>query len=400
MNFLKQLYLICILLFSIQISAQDSFVSKYEIPVNNKNYGYRVFIEGVYQRGNFMQTHEAMADVLDHKYNAFEYKVGVKTNGTQAWQKIYRYPTFGFGFYGADMGTEVLGNPRAVFGFISVPIGRWKKFHLDYDLGAGLAYDWNSYDSINNPYNFAIGAEKSVYFSLGLKSYLRISKRIDASLGVEFRHFSNGATHTPNLGLNLIGADIGLRYNFNPIKNYTKAIDENYQPPIRATYIEPVISEHIPRNEINIFYGPGFKTTDANNYSSPYYFTSTFAIEYMRKINLKRKLGIGLDFMYDQSLRERVTDRDYEFSDQFLLGAHASFDLDVARFSLYAALGAYLYKRDSNVLGAYYLRVGLKYNITKDDKLWAMVALKTQDGFIADWIEWGIGYRWHKYSKK
>jgi hypothetical protein len=46
------------------------------------------------------------------------------------------------------------------------------------------------------------------------------------------------------------------------------------------------------------------------------------------------------------------------------------------------------------------LRVGLKYNFIRNDRFFAMIARKTQNGFIADWIEWGIGVRWYKYKDK
>lgn len=398
MKFLKLQYTLVLWLFAISAGAQDSISPNYTIPVDNPNYGYRAFVEAVYQYGGYMQTNDKMGDVLEQTYTAFEYKIGFKTNGNEAWQRLYRYPAFGFGFYGSNLDT-VLGKPRAIFGFVSIPIVRKKKFHFDYDVGFGLAYNWNNYDSLENPLNFAIGAQKTVYVSVGLKTYTRVWKRMDASLGIEFRHFSNGATVKPNLGLNILNFDFGLRYNFNPIKNYTKVIDPEYQPPIRPTYLEPEFPKYIPRNEINIFWGPGFKETSANNYDSPKYFASTFAIEFMRKINLKRKLGIGLDFMYDGSLVENHSGEDDVFKNKFLLGIHGSFDLDVSRFSLFAALGTYLYNSNSNILGYYYIRVGLKYNITKNDRLWAMIALKTQNGFVADWIEWGIGVRWHKYGK-
>jgi hypothetical protein len=70
----------------------------------------------------------------------------------------------------------------------------------------------------------------------------------------------------------------------------------------------------------------------------------------MRKINLKRKLGIGLDFMYDGSLVENHQGEDDVFKNKFLLGIHGSFDLDVSRFSLFAAPGTYLYNNNSNML--------------------------------------------------
>ncbi len=399
MNHTKILYTLFFLMSGFFVQAQDSLKPNFKIPYQDNNYGYRTFVEAVYQYGGFMQTNDKMGDLLEQTYTAFEYKVGFKTNGDEFWQKLYRYPAYGFGFYGANL-DSAMGDPRAIFGFVSIPIVRKKVFHFDYDVGFGLAFHWNPYDSLYNPINFAIGAKKTVYVSVGLKTYYRLAQRFDASLGFEFRHFSNGATTKPNLGLNILNFDIGLRYNFNPIKNYTKVIDANYQPPIRPNYLEPEYPVHIPRNEINILFAPAFKEASTENYDSPKYFASTFAVEYMRKINLKRKLGVGIDFMYDASLVHQHPNEEKAFKNLFLLGIHGSFDLDVSRFSLFAALGTYLYNQNVDHLGYYYIRVGLKYNITRNDRLWAMIALKTQNGFIADWIEWGIGLRWHKYAEQ
>jgi hypothetical protein len=89
----------------------------------------------------------------------------------------------------------------------------------------------------DNPTQDVVGSSVNLYFNFSLLLNFKLSERPDLSLSTGMTHFSNGRTYTPQKGINTLGLAIGLKYNINPIKNYTKAVDPDYKPTIRPTFI-------------------------------------------------------------------------------------------------------------------------------------------------------------------
>lgn len=82
-------------------------------------------------------------------------------------------------------------------------------------MGFGLTYNWKHYDQELNPFNIAIGANKTVYINIGATPNFYASNRFDIGFGFSATHFSNGATTLPNFGLNLAAAGIFTKYQLN-----------------------------------------------------------------------------------------------------------------------------------------------------------------------------------------
>ena len=73
-----------------------------------------------------------------------------------------------------------------------------------------------------------------------------------------------------------------------------------------------------------------------------------------------------------------------------IFGYHFGFQYLIERFTFYYSLGFYGFK-ESETRGTWYMRAGGRIGLT--DHIDAHIALKTRNGGIADWIEWGIVYK-------
>jgi hypothetical protein len=127
----------------------------------------------------------------------------------------------------------------------------------------------------------------------------------------------------------------------------------------------------------------------------PRYATSTIALDYVYQVARKIKLNTGLDFFYDGSceyLYDDILPQDTDFSHKSFMGYHFGFQYLIERFSFIYNYGRYIPStKKFDQRGGWYMRVGGRIGLT--DNLDAHIALKTRNGGIADWIEWGIVYK-------
>ncbi len=202
-------FIFLFLFISLSIQAQDDQKKR---PINNY-LGLTYQAGKVLQTNDFVQGQNASGQVIDY-YQSLRLEYGVKTDGRKLWHQLYSYPEWGFGLYFANFFNKAeLGTPTAFYGFFKGPFFRWKNLSLNYPVGVGLTWNWQPYDSEAIPFNVAIGGYRTVYFDAGLSLDYRFAKRLTASIGVSFTHFSNGATSIPNMGLNLAAPSIGLKYD-------------------------------------------------------------------------------------------------------------------------------------------------------------------------------------------
>jgi hypothetical protein len=236
-------------------------------------------------------------------------------------------------------------------------------------------------------------------------AYYQLSKRWDLSLGYTLSHFSNGRSFTPQKGINLFGFNLGTAYNFNPIKNYTRHIAPDYQPPIRPDFVVKELNEFKKRHELQftatigtVQAEPGeFKDElgerDTTGAKGPRYITSTLSLEYAWHFSRRVKAVTGLDAFFDGSaeyLYDDILPGDAGFSEKAFYGAHLGFHYLIERFTFLYNVGWYLHKPFPQ-RGSWYMRAGGRIGLTEN--LDAHIVLKTRNGGIADWIEWGVAYK-------
>lgn len=389
---MKHQLLLAILVFSTVLNFAQTDTKELQQKRNSTDYGYFNVVDVKYHHGQFLKNSESLNDIMDNPYDAIDIRIGFQADGLrQKWDQLYGYPVYGVGFYSASFKGGELGSPQAYYMFMRAPVIRGKKLSWNWELAVGLSYGFYKYDPNVNPDQQVIGSEHNVYFNAATGISYDIGKRWDFTLDLDVTHFSNGSTRTPNLGVNLIGLSLGGRYYFNPVRNYTKAVDENYRPLTKPVFVKNEIPKFQRRSEIILFLSAGGKTTTTQIYDGPTYFISSFSLDYAWAYHHIGKVGAGFDAFYESALRDYPNKiENPSLSDLMFYGFHISHYLRIYRLTLVTQLGFNLSDHVSHK-GNTYFQVGGSFNLT--EQLFIRAALKTRNGAVADFIEWGVGYR-------
>ena len=391
---MKKIRIICFILLiqtGFLIQAQD-----YQQLLKEKrqkiDYGFFNVIDVKYHHGRFLKNSQKLDNIMDNPYDAYDVRIGFQSTGLKKkYDALYGYPVYGVGFYKAFFKGGELGSPQAVYLFMRAPVIRGQKLRWNWEMGAGLSYGFYKYDPNTNPDQSVIGSEHNVYFNVATGISYALNDRYDMTLDFDLTHFSNGSTRTPNLGINLAGLALGFRYSFNPVRNYTKAVDSTFRPAVKPDFIHKKTEKYQRHSDIIVFGSIGGKTTTTQIYDGPTYFISSLSVDYAWAYHHIGKVGIGLDGFYESALRDYPTRIvNPGFNDLSYVGWHISHYLRLYRLSLVTQAGFYLSDHVSHK-GKLYLQVGASYHIT--ERLFARAALKTRNGAVADFIEWGIGYQ-------
>lgn len=94
-------------------------------------------------------------------------------------------------------------------------IYRNKHWSFGYVFEHGLTYCSRPYNKYSNVDNDMIGQHLSLYFGFGCYAGYRITPSVELSMGLEYKHVSNGATDRPNKGSNSYGLAMRARCDLN-----------------------------------------------------------------------------------------------------------------------------------------------------------------------------------------
>lgn len=380
---LKSLPLL-LLLCGLGVHAQHEKPELFEL---DPNFGKFRFLQIIAHSGAHIYTGESLEEILEGGYGALEVRVGWQTKGEHPWEAPYKNMAYGIGWYSGAIGDpEILGNPNALYAFADFPLTFGRRTNQRMTGAVGLSYDLNPYDGESNPVNDAIGSNVCVYFNVGYGWTTQLNREMDLLYGIDFTHFSNGRTYTPNLGLNMFGIHLGLQYRWNAMQ---KEIDADPFTrrllPVRPQAPKAAKSTRLNEDHFHLYYAAGTVQNNEQAGTADRYFTSTIVAEYQYQFTSMHAVAGGLDLFYDGSLAPKYP----ENSDWLILGIHAGYDFMFYKFSIRAQMGTYL--TDDRGKGAFWLRPALKYDVT--DHLYAQLGLKTFAGAAADWVEYGIGVR-------
>jgi len=327
-------------------------------------------IEMVFHYGSIVPHHDFMHDFMEGPLMAGEVKIGFQTHGKLAWEQLYNYPRYGFGYYFGTIGNpDILGLPNAVYSFFDVPLIKKNRFSFNTQMALGVSYNFHIYDPATNPLNLAIGCNPNVFFYFNLNAGFRLSDRITLKQAANFTHFSNGAVKMPNTGFYMLDYYAALQYD----------LDDHLPNPYRHEL--PAIEK---RNQMFFLIASGAKQV---YYQQDHYLMATLSAGYYRLIGRINKVGGGVDLFYDASL-ERNEPGGLPFGWLIRQGFFAAHELLIHRFSLVVQQGFYGYRK-MNLHQKYYSRLGIKYQLMNG--LFLNISLKSHWG-KADFIEWGFGY--------
>ncbi len=392
---MKYITVICyLLLLALSVQGQDT-TDLWQRAKNDPNLGSHKYLELKLHAGEHLYTGGELRSALDHGYKSVELRLGWQSSGRENWQRVFNCPSYGIGFYTGNIGNPAeLGYPSGVYGFIYAPVHRRKKHYFVVGLSLGITYDLAPYDSLKNPNNDAIGSKVDVYFNADVGGVWEITKTLDLVYGVDVTHFSNGRMSMPNLGLNMLGGNVGIRYHYNAITRIVRTqIDSNYTASRRPTYVFKPIIPVRHYHQLSAYLAVGSVQLSIDDSVKASYGTASLVLEDAYRYSNFGSVALGVDGFYDGSLgwiyrkkygADKATDR-------MLLGLHIGHSVHLSDFEIITQGGTYVWRRD-NYKGDWFLRVAVRYNIQKYG--FVQIGLKTVNGGEADWIEWGGGGRY------
>lgn len=322
--------------------------------------------------GMLLIHREAMQDMKVSKpYLGQEIRMGVQTVGKSYWEEIFKYPTYGVGFYTGFFNNDIIGNPMALYGFMEIPFVRKKDHYWSTSWGVGASFHMNEYSETKNSENVAIATDLNVYVDFNTVYKYRISKRFELGGGVKVQHFSNGAIKHPNLGLNMLSGQMSVAYYPG------KTVEKFYKPAVEVKK---------KKYEFTAMYAGGFSAISKEDPTK--YYNSVISLSASKIHSFKRNFGVGVDVFYNEFLKmNEDINYDGSTSDLMSYAGYLSTDLVANKFRMVVQLGVYLWRKvDYDI--PIYERVALRYYIIPN--LFANVSIKAH-GAKAQYLEWGLG---------
>jgi len=357
-------------------------------PSNYKNKLYRsnLILEGKVYYGYIISHHVGMEIYSDH-FPAFEVSLTKATYGQKFWQQMFNYPWIGISYWHSGFGNSAyLGTANAIFPYLNFPLIVTDNINIGFRIGAGIGYLSEKFDRLENYKHLAIGTHLNFAGNLTLELRWQASERFVLTGGISLTHFSNGAFKLPNYGINIPAISIGMGYW---LQKSNKPINRPLYSPVKP--FEFHLHRTIEFDLTGVF---GFKDMEAV-FGGKHIAVSVFG-NLFKPISYKSKLGIGFDVSYDGSDRAMLERNNIDVANNLALvktGLNFGYELSIDRLSFNLNYGFYLSGRDQSD-GTAYHKLSVRYNITK--KVFANITLKTHWG-KADYIGWGIGYRFKWY---
>ena len=299
-----------------------------------------------------------------------------RTNGSKPWHQRYNYPDYGFSITLQNFNNEILGKNyglNAHYNFYLL------KRRLMLRVGTGIAYVENPFNRETNFRNNAFGSRlvNSPYMMINY-SKDNILDRLGFQAGMSIFHYSNGSIKAPNISVNTINLNIGVKYELDETPH---AIMDRKK--------ENKISEPIA---FNFLFTTG--VTESHVVGSGQYPNYTFTTYIDKKFNHYSAVQFGTELFLSKYLKEYIKYLAIAFPDRGInsntdykrIGIFLGHELFISKMSLITQYGYYIYNPSD--LKRTYLRIGLKHYLGK--KWFASINLKSHK-FIAESFEFGLG---------
>lgn len=377
---MKRKYFTGIIFFTLLSSLTFSQV-KDTIKIKNANKKFIKYLDLRFENGIMLNngTEEGSELIKKSYYNGIDFRLGFRlTDPDNVYSNVYRRPYIGVGFYTSTFHNQDIGKPSALYFFITVPFTfeKNKKLTFSYSGAFGLSYNFNPYDSIDNPTNLFIGSKKNCYFHFGFVMNYRLTDRFAMNFTTGIKHFSNGSMKKPNTGINLIPFTIGISYKLNKQDILLEKRE---------------IPKYKPHNIWNISVSVGSKHYDKDDTRN--YLKMTYNVGYLRQFSYTSRIGAGIDFFY--SAPHEYSNKPGPPNAAFSVALAGAYEWVINNnLSVPLGIGIYLKRHEKNEeIKPFYERAGMKYRF--NNNIFLAVTIKAH-GSKADFFEWTIGYALQK----
>lgn len=328
-------------------------------------------------------------------------KYGIQFDPDSRLGRLYPHTTQGIGLaVNTLFNHEEIGTPVALYAFQSSRIASLTpRLSLDYEWNFGASFGWKKYDEDLNSYNTVTGSKINAYINLGFFLNWQLSPYWNLTAGVEGSHFSNGNSHYPNSGVNILGARIGITRNFGDSRTLAKA--EAALPPATLPF-RPHISYDLT------LYGATKIRGWVDEYGSSTLVPGSFGvvgINFNPMYNFHRVLraGLSLDAQYDESanLRDHLAGTDEHgdpkfyrppFKEQFNVGVSARCEFVMPVFSINFGIGYHFLHKGPDTKGWYQV-LALKTSLTRN--LYLHTGYQLQNFHDPNHLMLGLGWRFN-----
>ena len=341
------------------------------------------------------EYHSALARYSRHA-PAYEISLHRNTYGEHRWEVLHNYPSIGLTFYYSPLSfsnddvAKELGQVFALYPFINFPIIPNESSKLTFKLGLGVAYLTNKFapqDTDGIPpgsyHNYAIGSHINAAINLSFEYRQRIVERLTWVTSGGLTHFSNGATRSPNMGINIFSVATGFSWYLEQPK---ELIDRRLRPKLYLFEFDG--KQHFVTD---VQYTFGIKDLSQQYGTHQYFFVHDLAANFMLQLTERDRLGLGTEFVLDFSDQAKAPFWKTYLKASLLL----SYEMMLDRLSFMFNVGIRNNAPLPQQAYLFYQKLGLRYYFWND--MFATLSFTTYD-FKADFISVGIGYHFqHKY---
>jgi len=367
-------------------------------------------IKAEYMYGNIMKHTTHLQSLVKGPTKGAELAIEWQTMGEKSWHQYLGFPKIGLGAVTLDLGNQtMLGNLYAFYPYLNFKVFNYQRFILNVKGGAGASYLTKTFNNTaTNPNdlntgNAAIGSKLNVYFAGGANVVIPLEKGFAAVADLQWNHASNGSFYQPNSGINMLNASLGVSYApfykhvYIPKRKHLRDL------PQKLSY------EFIASSGARELYYKDDKQFP----------TGSFVAAVYRPLGNALRLGIGVEGFYDgvyngNTKFQRTYLTEDKWENKIRVGLALRPELVFGRFTAGIHLGMYVHNPLKNLEpyddakaallnkpliykydiekedGWFYSRASLQYAFTKN--LFLSIGLKTHLQ-KAEFIEWGIGYR-------
>lgn len=210
----------------------------------------------------------------------------------KAWSNCNCYGRVGASVVYFNYGNPaVLGSSYNLILFGEPYLGFRKKLHMSLRGGIGFTYLTRVYDEVSNPENVFYSSPLSFILQFQLSANYRMNEYLRFKLTGNYNHISNGGARMPNKGMNFPTVSAGMEYFFNarPLEPWpkSKGLLEN-DPLIYARIFSSITT--VPADSLF----PDVRKMIAGLEGGV-----------MKGVSNINALGIGMEFSFDGSFREK-----------------------------------------------------------------------------------------------
>ncbi len=108
------------------------------------------------------------------------------------------------------------GDSYGLLAGITIPLISSNHFYIDVAPSFGGLYASKTWYTNGNP---IIGAHLNFASRIALKTGIALNDKIDLTGGIDILHYSNAGTRVPNNGMNVVSAELGIKYNFHRLNS-------------------------------------------------------------------------------------------------------------------------------------------------------------------------------------